>query len=401
MSVLSSSQPIEAHAETEGRPRPLLSFNQRDAGLFNFALKGTFLTVATLGIYRFWYRTNLRRWYWRRTEVDGTGFEYRGTARELFVGFLIALAIILPLYFAGAIAALVGGEVAGSVVTVLAGLIFVVLAQYGAFRSRRYRLTRTAWRGIRFDQLGSARTYALKSLGHLLILILSGGFTLPHLRRALERYRIENTRFGSLEGRFEPRSSPQVLRWWILWGAAMFLLTAGAIAAAQNPIRPGAGAVLALLLGLCLPFALWPWYRAAEIRSFASAAHMGPVSFSSTFRTRTYYWRFIAFGLSMLLLTAVAIMLFSMFFGATVTGGRKHGVAMYLAIAGGFVVYLGMFILGSVLKELLISKPLWIHMCETTTIHGFDAVKETLARHVADEAATGEGFADALDFGGV
>jgi hypothetical protein len=63
--------------------------------------------------------------------------------------------------------------------------------------------------------------------------------------------------------------------------------------------------------------------------------------------------------------------------------------------------YLGMFILSSVLKEVMITKPLWIHRCETTTIHGFEAVKDTLAQQVIDETATGEGVADALDFGGV
>jgi uncharacterized membrane protein YjgN (DUF898 family) len=266
VSVSSMYQPIETHAEVEDRPRLLLSFNQRDASLLSFALKGTFLTVVTLGIYRFWYRTNLRRWYWRRTEIDGTGFEYRGTARELFIGFLIALAIILPLYFAGTIAALVGGEIVGRIVTVLAGLVFVVLAQYGAFRSRRYRLTRTVWRGIRFDQLGSAQTYALKSFGHLLILILSGGFTLPHMRRALERYRIENTRFGNLEGRFEPKSSPQIRRWLIVWGGTLLISLIAGIGASTNPLNPPPAAVAGISSAFLIPVALWPWYRAAEIR---------------------------------------------------------------------------------------------------------------------------------------
>ncbi|MGL5139763.1 MAG: DUF898 family protein [Beijerinckiaceae bacterium] len=386
-----------AQDEPVGSARPLLSFNNSPNDLFGFALKGTALTVVTLGIYRFWYRTNLRRWYWRRTEVDGTGFEYRGTARELFIGFLFALAIILPLYFAGTIAALIGGDIIGGVVTVVAGLIFVVLVQYGAYRSRRYRLTRTAWRGIRFDQLGSARTYALKSVGLLLLLILTGGFSLPYLRRSLERYRIENTRFGSLEGRFEPKSSPQVWRWWIILGVALVMFTFAIVASIGAPPAAAVG----IFLGFTLPVILWPWYRSAEIRSFAAATHFGPVSFTSGFRTKVYYWRIITYGFSMLLLVVLMPLLMWLAFGGGVWSAGMAGTPGTGVIAVGIVAYLGMFILGTVLKEVMITKPLWVHTCETTTIHGFDIVKDTLARHVADETATGEGFADALDFGGV
>ena len=54
--------------------------------LFRFA----FLTIITLGIYRFWAKTKLRRYLWSVVEYDGDRFEYHGTAKELFLGFLIA-----------------------------------------------------------------------------------------------------------------------------------------------------------------------------------------------------------------------------------------------------------------------------------------------------------------------
>ncbi|MEM8592624.1 MAG: DUF898 family protein, partial [Pseudomonadota bacterium] len=39
--------------------------------LFGLALWTGFLTVLTLGLYRFWARTRLRRWYWSAIRPGG------------------------------------------------------------------------------------------------------------------------------------------------------------------------------------------------------------------------------------------------------------------------------------------------------------------------------------------
>ena len=58
------------------------------------------LLMLTLGIYRFWLTTDIRRFLWSNTELAGESFEYTGTARELLLGFLIAIAILVPIYAA-------------------------------------------------------------------------------------------------------------------------------------------------------------------------------------------------------------------------------------------------------------------------------------------------------------
>ena len=63
-------------------------------------MRGAVLLMFTLGIYRFWLTTDVRRFLWSNTEVAGESFEYTGTARELLLGFLIAVAILVPLYAA-------------------------------------------------------------------------------------------------------------------------------------------------------------------------------------------------------------------------------------------------------------------------------------------------------------
>ena len=58
------------------------------------ALKMDFLTILTLGIYRFWMKTRLRRWYWSAIRPGGHPLEYLGDPFEKLLGFLIAVVIL-------------------------------------------------------------------------------------------------------------------------------------------------------------------------------------------------------------------------------------------------------------------------------------------------------------------
>src|SRR5262245_6007034 len=56
-------------------------------------IRGAVLLIVTLGIYRFWLATDQRRFLWANTEIAGDALEYAGTARELLIGFLVAVEI--------------------------------------------------------------------------------------------------------------------------------------------------------------------------------------------------------------------------------------------------------------------------------------------------------------------
>lgn len=120
-------------------------------GLVGIVVKNLLLTIITLGIYRFWARTRLRRYFWSNIAVAGEPIEYTGTGSELFVGFLIALAVLLPLgvVYAAVERALLGNVTATIVLKTLYVVALATLIQAAKFRARRYRLSRTAWRGIR------------------------------------------------------------------------------------------------------------------------------------------------------------------------------------------------------------------------------------------------------------
>src|SRR5713101_1406517 len=64
----------------------------------HLAIRGGLLELVTVGFYRFWLATDIRRHLWSNTVVGDDVPEYTGTAKELLIGFLFALAILTPIY---------------------------------------------------------------------------------------------------------------------------------------------------------------------------------------------------------------------------------------------------------------------------------------------------------------
>ena len=56
------------------------------------------LMIVTLGIYRFWATARERRYLWSRTQVIDDTLEWTGTGKEMFLGFLIVIAVIAPFF---------------------------------------------------------------------------------------------------------------------------------------------------------------------------------------------------------------------------------------------------------------------------------------------------------------
>ena len=52
------------------------------------------LTLASLGFYRFWGRTRIRRWYLSAIRPGGHPLEYVGGGSEKLAGFLIAVCFL-------------------------------------------------------------------------------------------------------------------------------------------------------------------------------------------------------------------------------------------------------------------------------------------------------------------
>ena len=179
-----------------------LRYHGTGGSFFGLLIVNALLSVITLGIYSFWARSKVREFHYSHTEMDGDRFAYHGTGGELLTGALKATGIIfvLALMFVGA-TMLTGGE-AGSPLAqagimlafyvVIGGL--VILAVNGA---RRYRLSRSSWRGIRFSFHGDARAFFAMMMKGVLLSIVTLGFYSPRFQNQRRAFLVNNTRFGS------------------------------------------------------------------------------------------------------------------------------------------------------------------------------------------------------------
>src|SRR5271166_5451854 len=150
--------------------------NRRD--FRRLVMRGAMLELVTVGFYRFWLATDIRRHMWSNTAVEGDTLEYTGTAKELLLGFLFAVAILAPIYLVYFLLGL-EAERLKAFASFPMGVFFYLFAQFAIYRARRYRLTRTVWRGVRFWMSGSGWAYAGRAALWGLAMIATLGLILP------------------------------------------------------------------------------------------------------------------------------------------------------------------------------------------------------------------------------
>lgn len=265
---------------------PPIAYVGRVGALYKLFIVNLLLTIITLGVFRFWARTRLRRYIWANTTVGNEAFEYTGTGGELFKGFLLAIAIFLPAAIVLGVAQVFLPALAAGIVTFAFyfGIFFLALA--GGFAARRYQMRRTTWRGIRFTVDGSPWAFAAAMLWRVLLLPFTLFLMLPWVAAASLRRTLGQTRFGSTPARFDGTGG--VLFPWMVLAIGVFfavlvpglIAAGGAVYAAIRLMAGGAGGpvdptmvntvifgIIALYAMLFLAFALGgAVYRAATMR---------------------------------------------------------------------------------------------------------------------------------------
>jgi uncharacterized membrane protein YjgN (DUF898 family) len=263
------------------------------SGFFGLSLLNGLLRILTLGIYHFWGKTEVRQRIWSAIRIDGEPLEYRGTGGELFRGFLIVFALVLlPLGIFGFLVPLLLGQKIGGRggVEVLVWIVIFTLWGFGIHRARRYRLSRTRWRGIRGGLSGRSAPFAWTYLWTTVLIPLTLGWILPWRAARLQRALFNETRFGDKPFVFTGRAGPLYKRFWLVWVSAIVLFIgvgAGIVAVVGVPYS-GAGprppspaptplsgakiaAVVAIAFGALLIFAMIrAWYSSRMFNYFAS-----------------------------------------------------------------------------------------------------------------------------------
>jgi uncharacterized membrane protein YjgN (DUF898 family) len=380
--------------------------------LFILYMKTAILTVLTLGIYRFWAKTRLRKFVWSATSLEEDSFEYTGTGLEKFLGFLVAVVILaiylgivqMLLFFVGLQFTIEADtpqeqltQLAVIYITLFAVLPLLLFAQY---RARRYKMARTRWRGIRLGMDNGAWGYALRALGYYFLVMITLGILTPLATYRLEKYMADRTWYGDAK-------VEQGGRWQDLFPGMKHILY-GLLVLIVPSIIGGVAQIYALIIIGTLVGYVWMLIGGVYYRIYAFnylTRHKtldGEVSFDSEASTGRVVTIAVVGTIVMGVVGAVVFGVLALigaaaFSGMTETGQLPGGGIVSLIIAG--LLYVLAFLIIGGLNLVMIVQPVVEHVISNVTVHNAEHLA-TIQQRSADLGADAEGFADALDVGG-
>ncbi|MGB4057141.1 MAG: DUF898 family protein [Alphaproteobacteria bacterium] len=169
--------------------------------IYKIWLLNFFMKIITLGIYSFWGKTRLRKYIASSFILGGDRFEYTGTGKELFLGFLKAVPFIILVYAPYITATIIAGEEAAWPAIFL--LPFLYIVPMAIFMALRYRLSRTTWRGVRGSLTGSAIKYGNLSIKRTFINMITLGIFIPYSDMEKYKFIVEHAYFGNVKAEFK------------------------------------------------------------------------------------------------------------------------------------------------------------------------------------------------------
>jgi uncharacterized membrane protein YjgN (DUF898 family) len=286
------------------------------------------------------------------------------------------------------------------------------------------------FRGLRFDQHGSPWRYALYALFCWGIVIVTLGLAYPWTSAFIERFKMRNTSYGDLQGRFEGRGLALFLRglpiWLLIVGPIIVAIVAitglinwdalgTAIAQSDNDaanrliehspqlqlaieiVSAAAGvSVLAILL-------LYPLFQAVKLRWWISGLRFGEVAVTSRLRIRQVYRVYLRLLLYLFLLGLLAGIMGGLMIASVigiVSFMHNASATQVVGAAIGLLLYVVVMIGSSTIYQVIVAAGLWRLGAQTAALSGEAALDGVRATGTAS-SALGEGLADALGVGSI
>lgn len=402
-----------------------LSFDGKSGAIFWLIFKTTFLTLITLGIYRFWARARVRKFIWSNTKLGSDGLEYSGTGLEKFLGFLIAL-VVLAIYLGilQVVLTFAGINMFGTILSepnsgadeALQALVFNItflallpLMFFATYRARRYFLSRTTFRGVRLGMEQAAIKYMFFALLMMGLCVVTLGLAVPYALFKLEKFVTDRTWFG--DEKFHQGGT-----WWMMCRPCLhivlgILVTLG-ISLGVATFLEGSQDAGEQNLGLLFIGPLWIILGLIyfQVRSFAvltgHKALGDKVRFEATpkFKSVLGYWLlylFSALGLIVFfaLIIAGPMFLLSVFFLEGAADDPLSVLGPSLILGSIILGYILLIMTWPAMTMAVFTMPIFGHFVTSTIVHGVSELEDFRQRQ-GDDIADADGFADALDIGG-
>jgi uncharacterized membrane protein YjgN (DUF898 family) len=178
-----------------GTPQQL-RFTGTGASYFGIWIVNLLLTIVTLGIYSAWAKVRRLQYFYRHTELAGTGFDFHGSPERILLGRIIAFVMLVAYNMSVRL---------HSIWTLVVILVLAAILPWLLRNSLRFRLYNTSWRGTRFHFRGSVggayRVFLLNGFLSLITLYLM----LPFAHQRLKAYQHDNSFFGQTRFSFHAR----------------------------------------------------------------------------------------------------------------------------------------------------------------------------------------------------
>ena len=385
--------------------------------LLGIILRGYLLMLPTIGLYRFWQATWKRRFYWQNTVIDGEPLEYTGTATQLLLGFFFALAFFLPIYVAFFVLSMQDVDYVLLGYGVIAAVVWFLMG-YAIYRARDFRLSRTLWRGIRFDLKGHAIAYALRRFFWSIAMLLTLGLIYPWMGSSLWRYRWRHTWYGDrkfeISGNWRTIAGPYYGAYFLnlltLIGTIGWITSTGDLVQFEGVAIPGpiglafcAASILVFAFSLAL-------YRTRVASRMLSTVSLGEARLRVKIGTGALFWQYVAYVVALiallLVLAIIALIAIGGVYAAASASGQTPDAATLVSMFQSgtlnvalliltYLIVLGAF---GLLAELILSLGWWKLLAVSATLINPDGLRSVRAT-AEDRALVGQGLADALNVG--
>jgi len=127
--------------------RPFV-FTATGTAYFRIWIVNLLLTIVTIGFYSPWAKVRRLRYFYGNTTFDGSPFEFHGRPIALLKGRIIGLVLLIAYTQAAKVSLMLWGGVV---------VVLVILMPWLLWKSLRFRLANSSYRGIRFGFDGTVR----------------------------------------------------------------------------------------------------------------------------------------------------------------------------------------------------------------------------------------------------
>lgn len=140
-----------------------IEFKGKGVEYFKIWIVNVLLCIITIGIYYPWAKVRTRRYFYANTEYADRFFDYHATGKQLFLGYLIGVAILIVLQVVANVFPIMG---------MILPLVLFALLPWIIWRSLKFNMRMTSFSNVRFGFIGELkRSYVV----HLLVPLLGYG----------------------------------------------------------------------------------------------------------------------------------------------------------------------------------------------------------------------------------